>query len=224
LPSQIAEVDITAAYTGPSQLGAWVALSYGVIDTLQLNAAYDGVTLRDFKTIAAEKAFHLGLDYFFFTSSLASTMLDVDFPLYIKKNVAQNIKVSFPTSIPLFRPAKVGLMILHVNFVDFRFVPYFAAEISLPARIGWQVSDALWLGLGTNFATFRINSRANGQNGPWGHDYIWTATPLYLTALYGISDSFDLTGRIGFGDALRTPGDSFYVWLGIGLRFGKMTN
>jgi hypothetical protein len=222
LPSQIVEVGITAIHTMNPTLGASITASYGATDNLQINTGYDAITLSDYETIESEKAFHLGLDYFLFESRFLSSMANVDFPLYIDKSPAQNIKFSFPTSIPISRAAQIGLSILQAGFINFTFVPYFGADINLPAKIGWQATEALSLALGTNFATFNIN-RPDGAGGFVPHQYIWTKTPIYLNALYGFCDSFDLTARIGFHDVQRNQGDNFYVWFGIAVRFGKMT-
>ena len=223
LPSEIAEIDLLATHTSASSLGASILTSYGITDNFQVNAGYDGVALLDFETVEAEQSFHVGFDYFLFESRFVSSMVDFDFPLYVNNNVAQNLKLALPTSIPLWRAAKLGLTILNSGLVDFIFVPYVGADINLPARIGWQATEGLSLGLGTNLATFNIN-KPDGNGGYLGNAYIWTVTPLYLHALYGFQDSFDLNARIGFHDLQRNVGNNFYVWFGINVRFGKMTS
>jgi len=221
LPPEIAEIDLLATHASLADFNASINVSYGLLEDFQINASYDGVSLLDFETLRAEKAFHLGFDYFFLETPYFASMVDVDLPLYVASNVVQNIKLALPTSVPLWRSARVGLMLFNAGLVDFNFAPYFAADINLPARISWQATDALWLGLATNFATFHIN-QPDGSGGTLPNDYIWTKTPIYIAGLYGVSEYFDVVGRIGLHDVQGNWGDNFYVWLGVGVRFGRM--
>lgn len=226
LPPLMAEIDVTGTHTGLTKFGARFAASLGIIEDLQFNFGYNGVKFElPFEFLEAENSFHLGFDYFFFQSHFASTMLDFDFPLYAEAGepVVQNMEINLVTSIPIYRPARVGLTILHSGFINFFFNPVVGAEINLPARVGWQATDAFWVGLGTNFAAFEIN-RPDGAGGYLNNDYIWTKTPIYVKALYGVTESFDFAGEIGFHDLQRNLGDNFYVMFGIGARFGRMVD
>jgi|GEM_PF-5390474 len=224
LPPFMAEIDVIGKHTGLSQFAAKFSLSYGVIENFQFNFGYNGVKFElPFEVLEAENAFHLGFDYFLFESSFASTMLDFDFPLYAEADVAvaQNLELNLVTSIPIYRPARIGLTILHSGFINFFFYPLIGAEINLPVRLGWQATDAFWIGLGTNLAAFEIN-RIDSTGAYLSNEYFWTKTPIYLKALYGVTESFDFTGEIGFNDVQRDLGTNFYVSIGIGARFGRM--
>lgn len=223
LPSAMAEADLLVHHSALHHFGVSIGGGYGITDNLQINASYDGVMLRDFETVVAEKSFHLGFGYFLFETPFMASMADVDFPLYVEANWAQNIKLALPTAIPIWRAARLGMMILQSGVIDFQFNPYFAADINIPGKISWQATEGLSLALGTNFATFNIN-RPDGKGGNLGHDYIWTKTPLYLNALYGFNDMFDLLVRVGFHDLQKNLGEEFYAWIGIGFRFGRMSS
>jgi hypothetical protein len=219
MPTGIIALDTGAKVTGLKTVKWDIKTRFGIVEKLEGQFGYDGVTFNDPK--ATSKAdfsptINIGTKYNYLSINHISGSVSAKVPLHILDGEILR-KVTFGLHTVFYNEVMAGGILDDVFSLTMR--PNVEMAFNFDWWYGYQIYGNLWADINSSFGEIKMNNPDNQAT--WEKSAFWQKLPATLTLIYGFSPYFDVNANFGFDDTLEAK-KTMKFGLGISVRGGRL--
>lgn len=219
MPTGIVSIE-TAANVKGLKTTVWdVNTKFGIINKLEGQFGYDGVTFNDPNAKnAAEfsRSLSVGVKYNYFSINHISASASSKLPIYVLDGeIVRDVNFGLP--VVFYNSLMAGSIFGDIFKLTMR--PNVEMTFDFSWWYGLQVYGNLWADISSSFGKIEMKNPNNQAD--WKNTPFWKELPLTLTLLYGINPYLDVTGNFGFENTLNAK-ETMKFGVGLNFRAGKL--